>query len=77
MLNLLALLSCQALTEAGTPVIPEAKPPPVVREEPVPEVRIPAGQAIVRECWGGERERRASRSTGAPPPPPSAAQAPA
>ncbi|MFN7145610.1 MAG: vWA domain-containing protein, partial [Myxococcota bacterium] len=45
--------------------------------EPVPEVRIPAGQAIVRECWGGERERRASRSTGAPPPPPSDAQAPA
>lgn len=70
MLNLLALLSCQALTEAGTPVIPETKPTPTVREETIPEVRIPAGQAIVRECWGGERDRRASRSTGAPPPPP-------
>lgn len=68
MLNLL-LLSCQALTEAKTPTIPEAKPvPPVLEEEALPEVRIPSGQAIVRECYAdGRRDRRMSAS---PPPPP-------
>ncbi|MES2640801.1 MAG: VWA domain-containing protein [Myxococcota bacterium] len=74
MLNFLALLSCQALTEAKTPGIPEAKPPTVAQEEAVPApVRMPTGEVIVRECYGGsERETSARRNQGAPPPPPTA-----
>jgi Ca-activated chloride channel family protein len=74
MLNFLALLSCQALTEAKTPAIPEAKPPTVVYEEPAAApVRMPTGEVIVRECYGGsERESSARRNQGGPPPPPTA-----
>lgn len=67
MLNLL-LLSCQALTEAKTPSIPEAKPvPPPLQEEALPEVQIPAGRAVLRECYADSRRDR--QMAGSPPPP--------
>ncbi|MDP2309223.1 MAG: VWA domain-containing protein [Pseudomonadota bacterium] len=74
MLTLLALLSCQALTQAKTP-IPEVKPPPVLEEEPVRAVRMPTGEVVVRECYGGSTRDTGSarRNQGSPPPPPSAA----
>ena len=72
MLTLLALLSCQPFTEAKTPVIAEAKPAPVVEDEPVRPVRMPTGDVIVRECYGGNEREMARRSSGRPPPPPPA-----
>lgn len=86
MLIFLALVSCQPLTEAKTPIIPDVKPPPVEEPEAARPVRMPEGQAIVRECYGGgDRERStrrmappktaaptstASRSAATPPPAP-------
>jgi len=73
MLTLLALLSCQPFTEAKTPVIPEAKRAPSVEPEAaVRPVRMPTGDVIVRECYGGnEREMARRTGGGRPPPPPS------
>ncbi len=72
MLTLLALLSCQPVTEAKTPGIAEAKRAPVVEDEPVRPVRMPTGDVIVRECYGGNEREMARRSSGRPPPPPPA-----
>lgn len=73
MLNFLLFLSCQALTQAKTPPIPEAEEP-VVADEPevVRPVRMPAGEATVRQCYGSDDRR--SRGPGSPPPPPMASR---
>ena len=73
MLNFLVLLSCQALTQAKTLPIPEAEEP-VVAEVPevVRPVRMPAGEATVRQCYGSDDRR--SRGPGSPPPPPMASR---
>jgi Ca-activated chloride channel family protein len=80
MFNLLSLLSCQALTEASTtPIATDPKPE---ADEIVAsvraEVKLPAGEAIVRECYAREVSERRSRSSSsstaarsAAPPPPS------
>ena len=64
-IQLLLLASCQPPTEASTNM---AAPPPVtmdaktaVDSEPAPvEIRIPEGQAVVRQCYATEHARRKS-----------------
>lgn len=65
MITLLALISCQPLSQASTPidapVIPEAEEPEVEEVAEALPVRIPAGRAVVRECFGGGESGRVSR----------------
>ncbi len=77
MLTFLALLSCQSTSEAKPPTIPDVPATPIVQEEPARVARMPSGEVIVRECYGGsEREvarKGSSRMSATPPPPPSSA----
>lgn len=65
MITLLALISCQGTPQASTPiappVIPEAEESEVEEVAEALPVRIPAGRAVVRECFGGGESGRVTR----------------
>lgn len=81
MFSIFTLISCQPLLEAKTPPPPDSKPQemgtPKAVDAPIAEVRMPSGQAIVRECYASaDRERRSSSRYSPPPAAPKSAPMP-